>query len=64
LGKLAQSEQVPHGKERVASMRELAFDWRLKTRRIFQRYFSSGYVVVALHRSEDRAHYRLQKREA
>lgn len=40
--------------------KELALDWRLKTRQIFQVYFARGYVVRAVHREGARAFYRLE----
>jgi predicted GNAT superfamily acetyltransferase len=43
----------------MAEDRELALDWRLQSRAIFQRYFGRGYRVVGFHRGEGRAFYRL-----
>jgi predicted GNAT superfamily acetyltransferase len=43
----------------IAQDNELALDWRMKTRRIFQTYFDRGYTVAGFHRSEDRVFYRL-----
>jgi predicted GNAT superfamily acetyltransferase len=45
----------------IAGDLDLAKDWRLKTRRIFQTYFSRGYAVNGVHRSQGRAFYRLEK---
>jgi predicted GNAT superfamily acetyltransferase len=44
--------------------KELALDWRLKTRRIFQSYFARGYVVRAVHREGPSAFYRLELEES
>ena len=38
---------------------DLALDWRLKTREIFQTYFRRGYAIDGFHRAEGRAYYRL-----
>ncbi len=40
---------------------DLALDWRLKTRQIFQAYFDRGYAVDGFHRAEGRTFYRLRK---
>lgn len=48
----------------MAANRELALDWRLKTRGIFQVLFHRGYVIEGFHRAEGRAYYRLEKRPA
>lgn len=40
---------------------DLALDWRLKTREIFQTYFERGYAIDGFHRAEGRAFYRLMK---
>jgi predicted GNAT superfamily acetyltransferase len=40
---------------------DLALDWRLKTRRIFQAYFDRGYRVDGFYRAERRALYRLTR---
>jgi len=40
--------------------RELALDWRMKPRRIFQAYFARGYQVAGFHRSDGRYYYRLE----
>ncbi|MFQ5790547.1 MAG: GNAT family N-acetyltransferase [Acidobacteriota bacterium] len=48
----------------MARDRELALDWRLKTRKIFQAYLGRGYAVVGLHRSEGRVFYRVEKGSA
>ena len=44
--------------------KELALDWRLTTRRIFQVLFERGYVVRAVHRKGASAFYRLEAEEA
>ena len=41
--------------------RELAIDWRMKTRQLFQGWFERGYAVVDFHESEGRYFYRLEK---
>ena len=38
---------------------DLALNWRLKTRQIFQTYFDRNYAVGGFHRAEGRAFYRL-----
>ena len=43
----------------MAADAELALDWRLKTRQLFQHYFAKSYRVVALHRDDCSAYYRL-----
>jgi predicted GNAT superfamily acetyltransferase len=40
---------------------DLALDWRLKTRTIFQTYMGRGYAVVGFHRSEGHGYYRMQR---
>jgi predicted GNAT superfamily acetyltransferase len=45
----------------MAQDQELALDWRLKTRRMFQTYFRRSYAVVGFHRSERRTYYRLEE---
>jgi len=44
--------------------RNLAVDWRLKTREIFRAYLGKGYWVVGFHRDASRALYRLRKKPA
>jgi chorismate synthase len=48
----------------MAEERELAIDWRMKTRQIFQVYFERGYAVEGFHRSNGRTFYRLEKPSA
>ena len=43
----------------MARDRDLALDWRHKTRKLFQEYFEKGYRVEGLHRDEASAFYRL-----
>lgn len=40
---------------------EVARQWRLHTRQVFQALFSAGYVVIALQRQPGRIYYLLQK---
>lgn len=40
-----------------ASEPELAMDWRLKTRAIFQQLFSAGYALVGVNRTSGNVHY-------
>jgi predicted GNAT superfamily acetyltransferase len=40
---------------------DLALDWRLKTRTIFQTYMGRGYAVLGFHRSEGHVYYRMQR---
>jgi predicted GNAT superfamily acetyltransferase len=47
----------------MAKDSELALDWRLKMRRLFQHYFEKGYVVRGFHRSDLGAFYRLESEE-
>jgi predicted GNAT superfamily acetyltransferase len=44
----------------IAQDKELAFDWRMKSRRLFQTYFRRGYAVTGFRRSDERALYRLE----
>jgi predicted GNAT superfamily acetyltransferase len=44
-----------------ATVPDLALQWRLHTRQIFETYFGAGYTAVDLLRSEDRNFYLLQK---
>lgn len=46
----------------MARERELAFDWRMKTRRIFQTYLPR-YRVEDFHRARGRCYYRLGRHE-
>jgi len=48
--------------EMMGRERELALDWRMKTRRVFQSYFPRGYRVEGFHRAEGRCYYRLAKK--
>ncbi len=48
----------------MARARELAIDWRMKTRQLFQGYFERRYPVVDFHESEGRYFYRLEKTSA
>jgi predicted GNAT superfamily acetyltransferase len=48
----------------MAQARELAFDWRMKTRKIFQGYLDRGYAVVGFHSSDGRYFYRLERQSA
>ena len=43
---------------------QLALDWRMKTRELFESYFEHGYSVVAFHQAEGRAFYRLKRQVA
>ncbi len=45
----------------MAEDRELALDWRMKMRRVFQSYFPQGYQVEGFHRAEGRYYYRLTR---
>lgn len=47
----------------MAKDRELALDWRLKTRAIFQSYFERGYLVSWVHRSDGEVFYRMEQDE-
>lgn len=47
-----------------ASNPELALDWRMKTRHIFQTLFSKNYVAVQLERDENLHHYVFVKKES
>ena len=47
----------------MAKDRDLALDWRYKTRALFQTYFEKGYRVEGLHRGETSAFYRLARIE-
>ena len=47
----------------MAKDRELALDWRIKTRQLFQAYFEKGYCVDGLHRRDGRVFYRLTLEE-
>jgi predicted GNAT superfamily acetyltransferase len=49
--------------EVMAQDRELALDWRLKSRRAFQSYFEKGFTILGFHRSEAGAFYRLEREE-
>ena len=46
----------------MAADRELALDWRLRTRELFLAYFDKGYRIEGLHRTEASALYRLVAR--
>ena len=48
--------------EMMTRERELALDWRMKTRRVFQSYLPRWYRVEGFHRVEGRYYYRLEKR--
>ncbi|WP_438315806.1 GNAT family N-acetyltransferase [Sporosarcina sp. FA9] len=56
---------VPHDFQFIKKNEpELALDWRMKTREIFQTLFSAGYCVVNVNLSADRVHYyQLVKKE-
>jgi predicted GNAT superfamily acetyltransferase len=57
--------EIPERINRImAQDMELALDWRLKTRELFRAYFAKDYVVKGFHRSEGRAFYRLERKEA
>ncbi len=45
--------------EMMGRERELALDWRMKTRHVFQSYFPRGYRVEGFHRAEGRYYYQL-----
>ena len=47
----------------MARDRALALDWRLKTRKIFQRYFERGYLVSWVHRADGKVFYRVEEDE-
>ena len=49
--------------EVMAKDRQLALDWRLKTRKLFQSYFEKGFTILGFHRSEAGAFYRLEREE-
>lgn len=48
----------------MARDKELALDWRLKTRKLFQSYFARRYAVTWVHRGDGRVFYRLELEEA
>jgi predicted GNAT superfamily acetyltransferase len=43
--------------------KQLAIEWRLATRELFQSYFERGYLVKGFHRSDAGAFYRLEREE-
>jgi predicted GNAT superfamily acetyltransferase len=45
----------------MAKDRDLALDWRQRTRTLFQEYFDRGYRVEGVHRGEASAFYRLTR---
>ncbi len=45
----------------MAGRVELALDWRMKTRQLFQNYFSRGYTVTDFHHTQERAFYHLRR---
>jgi predicted GNAT superfamily acetyltransferase len=45
----------------IAEDLDLAMDWRLKTRSLFQAYLGRGYSVAGFHRYQGRTFYRLEK---
>jgi predicted GNAT superfamily acetyltransferase len=47
----------------MARDRELALDWRLKTRKLFQSYFERGYLVSWVHRTGGKVFYRVEQDE-
>lgn len=47
----------------MARDRELALDWRHRTRAMLQAYFEKGYRVDGLHRSDTSAFYRLTREQ-
>ncbi len=49
--------------EIMAEDRELALDWRLKTRELFRRLLRERLRVKGFHRSEEGAFYRLEREE-
>ena len=48
----------------MAGAHDLAIDWRVKTRLLFEGYFQRRYAVVDFHESEGRYFYRLEKTPA
>lgn len=56
--------QIPESINAImAKDMDLALDWRLKTRRLFQTYFEKAYTVTGFHRSSVGAFYRLEREE-
>lgn len=56
--------EIPENINRImAEDMELALDWRLKTRELFQSYFERGYAIKGFHRAEERALYRLERED-
>jgi predicted GNAT superfamily acetyltransferase len=56
--------QIPESINAImAKDMNLALDWRLKTRLLFQSYFEKAYVVLGFHRSPEGAFYRLEREE-
>ena len=48
----------------MAGRVELAADWRMKTRTLFETYFGRGYAIVDFHQAEGRAFYQLSREGA
>jgi predicted GNAT superfamily acetyltransferase len=56
--------EIPENFSRIlAGERDLALEWRLATRGLFQSYFERGYFVKGFHRSGAGAFYRLERAE-
>lgn len=56
--------QIPESiNDIMAKDMDLALDWRLKTRRLFQSYFEKAYTVTGFHRSPGGAFYRLEQED-
>ena len=57
--------EIPHNIAAVmAGQPELALEWRMRTRPLFQSYFSRGYTIVDFHQTQDRAFYQLSREAA
>lgn len=55
--------EIPHNMARVmVEQPELAMDWRMKSRQLFQSYFSRGYSIVDFHREGKKAFYHLSRK--
>ena len=54
--------EIPHNIAAImAAQPELALDWRMKTRQLFQNYFSRGYTVTDFHQTAERTFYHLSR---
>lgn len=56
--------EIPHNIAAImAAQPELALDWRVKTRQLFQNYFSRRYSIVDFHQAQEEVFYHLRKTE-